>query len=331
MPVSSEALFLKPPSGGFSELINSDSARWTSMRLRVVSMVANQDEFEGYPNADVTVHLPVKPVNKTQVRISGRWMSFEVNRGLVAVTPPYYTWPLRYINGQDHNVSTILSLSLPVPTLETVAEQLLPRTAGSDLLRPAFLDDKMTTHLAFVVLQSMKDGSSNFYAEASAQWLSAHLLTKRSQMEEWLKKMSKSSLTDLRLLRVLEYIQEHMGQDLSLAVLALEAGMSAFQFSTLFQKQVGLSPSKHVHTLRMRNASRMLSETNKSSAEIALLCGFKTASHFGVAFHKHFGQSPLTFRAANKWDKLGFENSLFPGSGYRSPKLRNTPVSAHVL
>ncbi len=274
------------------------------MGLRVTEMIANQDEFESAPKDDVTIHIPIKPVNHTQVRVFGRWRSFEVHRGLVAVTPAAHTWRLRYNSGHDHNTSRHLHLYIPVSTFESAAEQTLSRTAPGNLLDAAFFVDRPITYLSFLLLQSLKDGVSNFYAQASAQWLTAHLLSKGHQISGWLERMSKASVTDPLLLRVLEYIEEHIGTDLSLEVLAREAGVSQFQFATVFQRQMGMSPNKHVHRLRMQNASRMLCESNRSVTEVALLCGFRTASHFGVAFQKHFGKRPLEYRFAQKGSRL---------------------------
>ena len=56
--------------------------------------------------------------------------------------------------------------------------------------------------------------------------------------------MSKARVTDLRLLRVMEYIEEHIGTDLSLEVLARETGVSPSQCATLFQRQISMSPNK---------------------------------------------------------------------------------------
>ncbi len=313
MPVSSEPLYLKPPSGGSSDLVTSDWAGWTSLRLRLAESVANGDEYETAPKNDLTIRIVMERVVHSEVRLSGRWKPIEGHRGLVAVTPPAHTWQLRYNNGQDHNVARYLHLYIPSTTLNLAAEQLLPRTPSGVHLNAAIFEDKATTDFALVLLQSLKDGVSDFYAETGAQWLSAHLLSKRQRLDGWLERISRACVTDLRILRVLEYIEEHIGTKLSLTVLAHEAGISPLQFAMSFQKQMGVSPNKHVHTLRMQNASRMLSETNSSSAEIALLCGFKTASHFSVAFCKHFGQSPLAFRAAKKWNRLSVENRMLTG------------------
>ena len=106
-------------------------------------------------------------------------------------------------------------------------------------------------------------------------------------------------------MRILEYMGEHLDGDLSLKALAREADLGEFQIARLFQRGLGKSPHRHVLHLRLQNAARLLSETKRTVSEIALLCGFNSASHFGAAFQKHYSQSPSEYRFAQKWVELG--------------------------
>jgi AraC family transcriptional regulator len=48
----------------------------------------------------------------------------------------------------------------------------------------------------------------------------------------------------------------------------------------------------------MERAKRLLIETKMPVAELALVCGFSSQSHFTVAFRKHAGLTPRKYRAA---------------------------------
>jgi AraC family transcriptional regulator len=89
-----------------------------------------------------------------------------------------------------------------------------------------------------------------------------------------------------------------MSERLDLRVLAKEAGISPFHFAALFRKAVGATPHRHVQHLRMQAAKAMLRDTDKSILDIALSCGFGSASHFAAAFRRHFIQSPTEFRSS---------------------------------
>src|SRR6202021_1611136 len=109
---------------------------------------------------------------------------------------------------------------------------------------------------------------------------------------------AREDITEHRLVRVLEYIEAHLSDRLDLRVLAKEAGISPFHFAALFTKAVGATPHRHVQHLRMQAAKAMLRDTDKSTLDIALSCGFGSASHFAVAFRRQFLQSPTEYRTS---------------------------------
>lgn len=121
---------------------------------------------------------------------------------------------------------------------------------------------------------------------------------------QWADARHKENVSDPRLLHVLEYVKEHLADDLSLEILAKEVALTPFQFVTLFQRVMEKSPHKHVMYLRMENARNLLCQRKRTIAEIALLCGFSTASHFGVAFRKQFGKSPAEYRLKQRSSEL---------------------------
>ena len=133
-----------------------------------------------------------------------------------------------------------------------------------------------------------------------AQWISAHLLLGANKGFEWRQSLAKERISDYRLVRVLEYIEAHFSERLDLRVLSKEAGISPFHFATLFRRAVGATPHRHVQHVRMEAAKAMLTGTDKPILEIALTCGFGTASHFASAFRRQFSQSPMEYRSSNE-------------------------------
>jgi AraC family transcriptional regulator len=96
---------------------------------------------------------------------------------------------------------------------------------------------------------------------------------------------------------VLEYIDAHLADRLDLGTLSKEAGISPFHFAALFKRAVGATPHRHVLHLRTEAARSMLRETSKSTLDIALTCGFGSASHFASTFRRQFSQSPSQYRS----------------------------------
>jgi AraC-like DNA-binding protein len=64
--------------------------------------------------------------------------------------------------------------------------------------------------------------------------------------------------------RILEYIEAHLGERLSLDVLAAKAAVSKFHFARVFRRSVEAPHHRHVQHLGLQAAAGMLGETDKS-------------------------------------------------------------------
>src|SRR6516164_9355688 len=71
-----------------------------------------------------------------------------------------------------------------------------------------------------------------------------------------------------------DWIGEHLAGDLSLAVLADQAGMSERSFSRHYAEATGQTPARAIERLRVEAARRLLSESRVPVKRIALRCGF---------------------------------------------------------
>ena len=67
----------------------------------------------------------------------------------------------------------------------------------------------------------------------------------------------------------------------------------------IFKKELGISPSEYINTLRIRAASKMLVYSNDQIIDIAFHCGFNTLSHFYHQFKKVYGCSPYQYKKAH--------------------------------
>lgn len=92
--------------------------------------------------------------------------------------------------------------------------------------------------------------------------------------------------------RVLDYIEAHLGEDLSVAALAEVAGLSTAHFSRLFRATFGRSPHGFVLEQRVRAADEMLLRGQQTIAQVAYCLGFSSQSHFTQAFRQLTGRTP---------------------------------------
>jgi len=84
--------------------------------------------------------------------------------------------------------------------------------------------------------------------------------------------------------------------DLSVALLAEHAGISAKHFQRCFREVVGESPKSYVRRIRLQSAAYLLKWSDAPITNVAMHAGFNTHAGFTKAFQKFYSQSPLEFR-----------------------------------
>ena len=99
-----------------------------------------------------------------------------------------------------------------------------------------------------------------------------------------------------KLARVLQYVQDHLTQDLSQHEAAASLGVSPAAFSQFFRRNMGRTFVDFVNDLRIRHASRALLESSVSITQIAFDSGFNNLSHFHAQFRRLRGTTPRAYR-----------------------------------
>ena len=95
---------------------------------------------------------------------------------------------------------------------------------------------------------------------------------------------------------MLDYIQNHYTEKLTLEDLAEEFHLSPKYISRYFKQHFSLAFSSYVMHLRLSCAKNLLETTENSVTEIALLSGFPNVSHFIRSFRQAYEISPLQYR-----------------------------------
>ncbi|MBQ3080398.1 MAG: helix-turn-helix domain-containing protein [Clostridia bacterium] len=106
---------------------------------------------------------------------------------------------------------------------------------------------------------------------------------------------------DERMQRILEYVNRHAFEwELTMASTASEFKLSTAYFSNLFKQANGVNFHKYVTSVRIREAKRLLKETDTSIAEIAALVGYANLSHFIRVFREETDMTPGAHRKQSK-------------------------------
>jgi len=125
-----------------------------------------------------------------------------------------------------------------------------------------------------------------------------------------------------RLLRVLNHIEGHLEQDLSVEALSGIAAFSKFHFHRQFAATFGIGVYRYVQLARLKRASAKLAYRDEAVLDVALDSGYDGPEAFARAFKRTLGQSPSAFRAKPDWEP--WHDTFAPLQEIRAMHLKQT-------
>ncbi|MFB9980465.1 helix-turn-helix domain-containing protein [Mesorhizobium kowhaii] len=149
------------------------------------------------------------------------------------------------------------------------------------------------------------DGFGNLYADAVRLAIVTRLLTLRSDPEPDLDERTAratAALPKWRWKRVVEYVDSHLDETITLADMAAVAGLSRMYFAAQFRAATGIRPHEFLQRRRIDRTKRMLIETDMTLVDVALSVGFQNQAHFTTVFRRFVGETPYRWRCGNRRD-----------------------------
>ncbi|MBQ7370150.1 MAG: helix-turn-helix transcriptional regulator, partial [Clostridia bacterium] len=101
------------------------------------------------------------------------------------------------------------------------------------------------------------------------------------------------------------YIKQNFSQDISLKTLGTLTGYSQNHFQRIFTQIIGISPQKYLENVRIEQAKYLLTQNEKTLADIAYACGFSSQAYFIKVFKRHTLLTPSEFQK-----KSSFKSSI---------------------
>jgi AraC family transcriptional regulator len=177
-----------------------------------------------------------------------------------------------------------------------VAEESV-NTDRVELLPIFFQPDPVIHQIAWLLKREVQSDvpNSQIYVDGLATALSVHLLRRYCTVEQILKHYE-DGLSKRKLDQVIDYIQAHLTEDISLDDIAAQVGMSRYYFCQLFKRSTGMSPYQYVIKCRIDRAKELLLfRQDCSIADVAFQVGFASQSQFTKHFKKWVGTTPKKF------------------------------------
>lgn len=178
-----------------------------------------------------------------------------------------------------------------------------PRDLGlAELVPERHSSDPVVERLsrALEAAEGSHDGFGNLYADAVRLAIVTRLLTLRSDPEPDLNEPARATaaLPKWRWKRVVDYIDSHLDETITLADMAAVAGLSRMYFAAQFRAATGIRPHEFLLRRRIDRAKQMLIETEMTLVDVALSVGFQNQAHFTTVFRRFVGETPIAGVAA---------------------------------
>ena len=109
-------------------------------------------------------------------------------------------------------------------------------------------------------------------------------------------------MPQMRLDRVMAFVDANVAADLCVTTLASVAGMSPYYFCRSFKQSTGITPHRYVLNRRMEQARYLLEQKAMPLLQIAHQVGFTDQSQFTRVFRKMVGITPSQYRKIRKDD-----------------------------
>ncbi|MEO9459075.1 MAG: GlxA family transcriptional regulator [Lentilitoribacter sp.] len=95
-----------------------------------------------------------------------------------------------------------------------------------------------------------------------------------------------------KVLSVIEFMEANLSEPLSLAEIAKKVGLSRRQIERLFRTEMGRPPARYYLEIRLDRARHLLMQSSLPIVEVAIACGFISASHFSKCYRETYHKSP---------------------------------------
>ena len=105
------------------------------------------------------------------------------------------------------------------------------------------------------------------------------------------------NINDDRIAFAINYIKEHLTENISIDTLVAKTCLSKSYFFKVFKNTLGISPIDYLTTERINFSKALMQSTNYQVAEIAYKSGFSSPSYFNKQFKKQEQMTPGMFKS----------------------------------
>jgi AraC family transcriptional regulator len=278
----------------FLPILSSQAQGWENILVNQFRHPPGEATCHFNDEHAVCLSLASHPVSSLH-RKAGKTQMGLYGKGDMSITPAGMPLFARW-EDEDHFVEIRVTAHL----IEQVARETLNKNSEQiELISEFQVRDRPLEAIALMLLTELQQEhpGSKLYIESLTNVLTMHLIRHYGTTKPHVP-IYHGGLSQRQLERVLDYINDHLEQDIKLSDLAALLGMSRFHFSHLFKQAIGISPYQYALQQRIERAKQLLKQTDQPIMEIALQCGFSHHSHLSQQFRRTTGTTPKAYRAS---------------------------------
>lgn len=234
--------------------------------------------------------------------------SFDFYPGESVIVPAHSGMRIDFPEATEHNPTQCLALALSQERVLHLTDQLNERYPLIDSPKGwqftpdnlYFTNDEAINQLLNRLIFVCAEGNAarDVFAGLILQELTIRLM--QTKARRILLNDASAFANQNRLAHAVQYLREHLQDNLSVATLAEKACMSEPHFYRCFKQQFGFSPVEFINRERIHHATQLLTNTELNVTEIAFECGFNHANYFLKVFRRQLGVTPTQFRERQK-------------------------------
>ena len=160
-----------------------------------------------------------------------------------------------------------------------------------------FFDDEQQTRRFHQLIQlNWSEPGERLLTSSLASELLDHALLSQVGMRSGLQ--LKGGLAAYQRRQLVDMIEQQLAEPLNIGQLAAHCALSPYHFARMFRQSFGVPPHQYLLARRLARARDLLRNSAMGLGDIALACGFASASHFTNRFKQSMGATPGEYRAA---------------------------------
>lgn len=274
-------------------LLSSQSQSWENILVEQFQHQSGECRTHYSNEHAICLSLASRPVHFLQVK-GGKTHTSLYGKGDISITPAEMPFFARW-DGEDH----YMQIRIASRFMQQVAREALVMNPDRLELLPEFRTrDPQIEAIGMLLLSELQQGNfgSRLYIESLANVLAVHLIRQYTVTQPQ-HPIYEGGLPQRQLSQVLDYIHNHLEQDIKLADLAALLSMSQFHFSHVFKQAIGTTPYQYLLQQRIERAKQLLKDRERPIIDIAFLCGFNSHSHLSKQFRQLTGMTPKAYRS----------------------------------